>query len=648
MLRKFSAECALAVLLFAFFSATTLLWISLDRLPPNWDDAWYLTKSLTAYDALTAHGLAAYLSSLNSAFGFKAPLIAALPTPFYLLFGRRWHAAYLVNIASMFVLFAALYRIASRRWTPRAAVIAIAVAGTMPLLYGLARWYLVEYALTAFVAVAIALLMETDSLDRPALTLLFGALCGFGLLLKAAFPIFLLPSFLLALVQARRRVRSVILAALPCLAIALPWYAAHWHPVLANGLDAGFGTPAAVQGLGPIFALSTILAYLELTTRAAVSVYYVVLTLALGFIAFASSRRKSLNLRFLFLWMLPFAVFLFGGNKDVRYIAPILPALALLLAALLDSALPRNRMGAALAILLLAFPVLSMLAVSFGVPWRAPEVVYARRYAPQRWPHDEMLRLIAAGISREPGHRPLLLVASDRGACNANNLELTAVAMRLPLSVETTAHEPDRAVLFDRMDQADFFLYEEGGEAEYAVFNPYFAALVQRAKTGGAFNEIPYGKRLPDGGIARIFRRSLRSAVSEPPPAREFDIPVGALSLTSVAVETASGAVTVRYAWTRLQQSADEYWSFTHLVDAAGKIVAQSDRPLPLVEPGRAVPQLVRVNLPAGVPVSALRLRFGLYVPASGLRPRIGPLPPAAARRFQLADNDTALIAPVE
>jgi len=52
--RKFSAQYALAVLLFFIFSGTTLFWISLDQVPPNWDDAWYLTKSLTAYDALTA------------------------------------------------------------------------------------------------------------------------------------------------------------------------------------------------------------------------------------------------------------------------------------------------------------------------------------------------------------------------------------------------------------------------------------------------------------------------------------------------------------------------------------------------------------------------------------------------------------------
>src|SRR5262249_17921997 len=145
---RLPAKSGLAAgMLGAVFAVATLLWLKLDRAPPNWDDAWYLTNSLTVYDALTQGGVAGYFAKLNTVLGFKAPLIAALPTPFYLVFGRQWHAAYLVNIVSMWVLFAAMYRLARCWWSSRAAVFAIAIAGTMPLLYGLARWYMVEYVL---------------------------------------------------------------------------------------------------------------------------------------------------------------------------------------------------------------------------------------------------------------------------------------------------------------------------------------------------------------------------------------------------------------------------------------------------------------------------------------------------------------------
>ncbi|HEY1496238.1 MAG TPA: glycosyltransferase family 39 protein [Candidatus Solibacter sp.] len=307
----FRIACILLALLFA---ASSLAWVMLDRSPPNWDDAWYLTNSLTVYDALTHGGVAGYLTKLNSVFGFKAPLIAALPAPFYLIFGRRWHAAYLVNIASMFLLFTALYRLASRWWNSRAAVFAIAIAGTMPLLYGLSRWYMAEYVLTALVAAAVCALVESEFLW-------FGVLSGFGLLLKVSYPLFVLPVFLYVWSKSAQRVRTLLLAAIPCLAIALPWYVGHLRPTLANALDAGFGAPAAIQGTGPIFAIHTIALYLSHVAANGISYYFLFLALVLTPWAFRAMKAMAL----LAAWVVPFALFLFGGNKDVRYIAPLCP-----------------------------------------------------------------------------------------------------------------------------------------------------------------------------------------------------------------------------------------------------------------------------------------------------------------------------------
>ena len=271
---KSSLVCGL---LGCVFAASTLLWLKLDRAPPNWDDAWYLTNSLTVYDALTQGGIVGYLTKLNSVLGFKAPLITALPAGFYLLLGRHWHAAYLVNIVAMWVLFAAIYRLAARWWSARAAVFAIAIAGTMPLLYGLAQWYMVEYVLTALVAVASCVLVESDGLKRDRLVVLFGAICGFGLLLKISFPLFIFPLFAYIWLTSGRRIRPLLLASLPCLLLALPWYARHLKSTVANALDAGFGASAAIQGTGPIFSISTIATYLSHVAANGVSWYFCVL-----------------------------------------------------------------------------------------------------------------------------------------------------------------------------------------------------------------------------------------------------------------------------------------------------------------------------------------------------------------------------------
>jgi hypothetical protein len=407
---------------------------------------------------LTQGGIAGYLSKLNAIFGFKAPLIAALPAPFYLAFGRRWHAAYLVNIAAMLVLFAALYHMAHRWWNRRAAIFAIAIIGAMPLLYGLVRWYLAEYVLTAFVAVAIALLIESESLSRRGATVLFGITCGFGLLLKTSFALFLLPPFLYTWMRSTNRIRSLLLSAIPCLGIALPWYVGHLRPTLANAFEAGYGAPASIQGTGAIFSVRAVSTYLARVAEGGVSTFYVILAVALAaFLARRAGPAPKIP-RLLVYWFVPLAIFLFGGNKDIRYIAPILPAFALLTARLLDLALPHTKAANVLGALLVGFPIVQMFAVSFGVPYSAQQLVYAHRYSPHVWPLDQIVTAIAGDGPLSSAKPPILLVGSDRGSISANNVELSVVALHVPLSVETTAHEGDRNALFDRLRRAAFFM----------------------------------------------------------------------------------------------------------------------------------------------------------------------------------------------
>src|ERR1700691_5556412 len=120
---------------------SALAWLRLNRAPPNWDDSWYLSNSLTLYDAWTTGGLLGLARQFLAALGFKAPLITALPLPFYRIFGRRWHFAFLVNLTAMLALYAAVWGIGNRLRGARAGLIAVYICATLPLVYGFSRWY---------------------------------------------------------------------------------------------------------------------------------------------------------------------------------------------------------------------------------------------------------------------------------------------------------------------------------------------------------------------------------------------------------------------------------------------------------------------------------------------------------------------------
>jgi hypothetical protein len=491
--------------LFLLFAAITLLWLRLHKAPPNWDDSWYLSNSLVLYDAWENSGVIGCAHQFLASLGFKAPLITALPLPFFWIFGRRWHAAFLVNIFAMLVLFGAIRAIANQLRGRRAAWMSVYIAGTLPLLYGLSRWFLVEYPLAACVAVAFWLALIAQ--DRPGLGAAgaFGIVCGFGLLLKADFPLFAGPAAAWLIVRSRRRRAAVLAVIIPAVILAGPWYVLHWRATLENAISAGFGFSAAVQGTGPIFAPSSLFKYLRIVMDRGVSTYYVILVALAALVAQLRRRKILRELALLALWLAPSLVFVFGGNKDVRYIAPILPAFAIGAGCLLDAA-TRERQW--LGVAALVYPLIALSAISFGWPYRTTDVGYAIRNDPSSWRQDEILSRIAETSLFPHGGHKVLLVGSDRGYFNADNFQLSVLQDRIPLEVKTTAYAGNLAELLTEARSADYFVYKEGGEPESPFFNRHTTELLTQLLTSAEWSELPFGRPLPDGGKAHILSRS--------------------------------------------------------------------------------------------------------------------------------------------
>jgi 4-amino-4-deoxy-L-arabinose transferase-like glycosyltransferase len=503
---------ALALLLAfcVFFPGATAIWLVLHRAPPNWDDSWYLTTSLQMFDHWVERGILGYAKGFLSVLGVKAPLITALPLPFYLIFGRRWHAAYLVNLTAMPVFFAALYWICRRLGSSRVGLIAVYTAATMPLLYGLSRWYLVEYPLTVCVTITIALLFaETEG---AGVLFCCGVTIGLGSLLKITYPLFVVAPLVHFLVRSRDRKRAVVLLALPAVAIAAPWYVLNYRQALTMAWDSAYGLGAVVQGTGPILAFSSIAEYLRRIARNGTSEYYLAMAVALAVLSLIRGGKEAKPREawvLVVLWLAPFPVFLFGGNKEVRFIAPLLPAVAigfaLLMERMLKSYVGSQRWQNGLTCLVLAYPLLSMGCVSFAIPEHAAPRSYAHLYSPDEWLQEKILALIALRTPLRPGEQIRLLLGSDRGSFNANNFELTAVAERLPFAINTVAYENDLAAVLNDVDSSPFVVYKDGGEPESPFFGRFHEQMVEHILHDARFTEIPFEGRLPDGGRVRLF-----------------------------------------------------------------------------------------------------------------------------------------------
>lgn len=547
-----------------------------------------------------------------------------------------------MNLACLLSLFAALYRLGKRYASRRAGLIALCIAGTMPIVYGLARWYLVECGLTAIVCLAIALMSDWHDSGGLWKGFLLGVICGLGLLMKFSFPVYVLIPLLYFAVRERR---ALLAFALPAAALALPWYLVNFRHALDTALLAGSGETGKLYKTGNIFSLADIGRYFENVFNAGPTLYFVALPLLMLALFRTVRPAGKRGLLVCALWGSPILFLAFGHYRDLRYAAPLYPALALALGILADAALDKR--GAAAAVYLsLGLAMLSMLQTSFGntrfelggLLFVAPRLDYARKYNRTAWPHQEILADIYRAAKFNGGERKTLILGTDSVNFNANNFELAVLQKRLPFQVRTTAYETTLSTLIQLVDSAAYFLYEEGARGA-APFNTLAADAIKEVRESGKYTELPIARQLPDGGTARVFANTSSSQLTSTDIAKcnvTFD---DKLRLTGLSVQRTPEGLEVKYRWRCLKPLDRNYWCFTHIVDGKGAVAGYLDHQIAsLWNAGDTAIEKRAFRFSEAQKNESYRLRLGVFDHSSGDRL------PITASDFPLTDRQTATV----
>jgi hypothetical protein len=357
-------------------------------------------------------------------------------------------------------------------------------------------------------------------------------------------------------------------------------------------------------------------------------------------------------------------ILVFSHYRDLRYGAPLYPALALALGILVDAVIEKfGRAATVCTCLLLVLPLVNMLQVSFGLFGRplelggllfyAPRLDYARRYATAAWPQGEILADVQRLGRRPEGKSVGLMLATDSPRFNADNFLLAARVGHFPFEVTTTTHETDEAALRTRLDTMMYFVYKEGGESEAATYNRLRDRALRHVRESGRFIELPIARKLPDSGVAHVYAnrsanhfeqsRAFLGSGLETLAERQivFD---DRLRLSGLSVERTADGLAVKYRWQCLRRLDRAYWCFSHILDSAGTVIGYLDHEIMNGEPptsawspgDTAIERLVfRFTTPQPGPV---RLRLGVFDRASGNRLSI------TAADAPFADTRTAVI----
>jgi 4-amino-4-deoxy-L-arabinose transferase-like glycosyltransferase len=194
-----------------FHALNNWAWLSTNVAILNSDARRHLMTSLAYSDMLRPLNLNTLFNTVTMD-EFRPPLFQLSAVPLLWALGRSTDVATMVNVVYMGVLLASTYAIGKKMLGPNAGLFAAFVLSTFPTIYAMSRYFYVDFALTAVVALNVALLLYSDDFRRKGCTLLYGLTLGLGMLIKWTFIVFALPAALLVFFRSgiRRRLLTTI------------------------------------------------------------------------------------------------------------------------------------------------------------------------------------------------------------------------------------------------------------------------------------------------------------------------------------------------------------------------------------------------------------------------------------------------------
>ncbi len=524
-------------LLILFFNTSNIIWFWKDAAPPMWDQSHYLLSSQHLFHTLQDEGFLSFLSAYTTILGNKAPLITVLPLPFYLVFGDSYRVGLCINLVFVVIGSIYLYRVGETVSGRGCGLMSVFMLNTFPLLMGMSREFLVEYGLTVSVIAWIYYLLRLDEWNRRRDAYALGIILGLGMLMKFSFFVYVAaPTIFIAAhrIYDRRSLREDWKR--HCAAIAIigtmiagPWYFRNMSGIVHFIHFAGYSDLAKNWSMGDVFSIGTILKYWTHLINYGISFYYFLLLLLavlLDCVRLARHDNQPVlrkeereNIYILLSWVaVPLLILTFAVNKDYRYVAPLLPALAILMSMSLARLFSRKE-GFPILLLLVVFPLFNYLFISFSPKHLSfglspfillgDTLAYAHPPRKELWPNLELIKYIDGDSASRGVRNPLTTLLFNHPYMNWITSSYYTGSVRSRARFETIDFYTNETMdqILDRITKNTDYLVTKSEKLGPDFSNTKNVVIQAVLDKGG----LPFGQiralPLPDGTSLRIYRR---------------------------------------------------------------------------------------------------------------------------------------------
>ncbi|HEY3131379.1 MAG TPA: glycosyltransferase family 39 protein [Acidobacteriota bacterium] len=432
----------------------------------------------------------------------------------YAIAGRTEDAAAFPNFFFLGLMLWAVFRIGERVGGASAGLWAALLTSLFPIIAWLSRTPLVDFALVAVVCQAIHFLLETENFGLRRQSIVFGLVCGIGMLVKWSFLFFIAAPALYVYFQRptwRHRVcqTNLLLAAIIGAVMASIWYAVKVRLLLFDyfpehaAQGAAEGDPSIFSPVSWIFYLQLLLSYQLFIPLA------LLLALGIYWSFFRGEHAHSLGVVWIWLgssWL----ILTLLRNKDPRYTMPLLPAVAILAAAGFTA---RDQIRSVVKWVTLAVALIQFTGITFEMPFLPDKIslgtfhrgtytwewqIFSKNYQgflgpakDEDWPIDNILSVIT-----EKGGGTLF-VLPDHPYFSPEVFLYRARLLESPVQIST-----QRSGDF-RSGERDFLLIKTGEQGDPRTTSGV-APLSRQFETDSKLNLLR-AYTLPDGSRGLLF-----------------------------------------------------------------------------------------------------------------------------------------------
>jgi hypothetical protein len=533
--------------LVAVLTINNILWLKRNLLliPPPWDQAFYLYRSVRYLHALSDGGPVALLREFVHLSPTSAPLFPLTALPIYLLFGTSRLAAHLTNSFYLFLLLLGIYLLGEHVYGRRAGILAAFFVATFSAVVNFSRDYLLDFPAAALVTLGMYALVRSEEFRRRPWCLGLGLLVGVTVLTRTMAGVFFVGPILYCLgrvVRGRMVSFSLVVNGVFSIGVAVllasVWWGPNFRTAVMYLVHYGFkeGSVPYRSGGSEVFSVENVSWYFLVLVNYGVSFSYGVffvgvacLTGARGVFRFGKngSGRTAAGGRGGYLWMwllVGYAILTFTSAKNENYLQALLPPVALVASGCIGG-IDRRWVRQGVVVTGIAIGAFNYAGLTFEMPliprrwYVGPFAIISHEYPHFAWIRSKLdlsgdiewpisdVRPILAEVDIKGGDRGVkVLVVPDHPVFNASTLRYYGEIYRYPL---VFSHISDGPITRETLREFDFVLIKKGGYQgpEFTTrYNDRIYSVVLAPDSG--FVSVPRIFSFPDHSEILMFRAS--------------------------------------------------------------------------------------------------------------------------------------------